>query len=556
MAAVHALVDGLAAENAHVDTRPLARFLSLTSSWAAPCQYCGSDGGLGVAVFDFVPTTFESIVALTVTDGVVATQRLRPVPHGEHGCCLIWEGDPFQRAYLELADELLELKLETPLFAKKSLLDWFAGLPVERQDAILDGVAPIAQQGSAMLPRSLGQHLSLAREFVVGARRLVISAAFQLQSNLFLAVDDPGEQDWALRVSPLGENDRVCDIGLVASAGSNHGRPAVYRTNLHLDLDAPGSCSLVRVTLAISDLATSHWIPVRGLETSLSRRRIKNLVDWERADEDFVRDFANASINVEADERCVSPAEIVLSPGASPVDAAIFICRYADDVFALRSTLIALRLTAGDDIMVRLISHRGPTSQEVLELRTLCQTVGLAVSLFVLGDGVPFSDALHTVSGEPRRRAIILADSGVVPLDRDWWHRLSGILAHDPGLLYYAVAEGQSGIEPSSLSYFSGTSPLLVAGPSIVAGVLHPAFELQTFEGVLHHALATAARAGRAERLEGGRLMPVRREQKHSSFGPARLDEAVIAAALGAQKRGIAVPRNNLVHLPPRAGAG
>jgi len=552
--ALHAIVEGLA-ESGGADTRLLARFLTLTCSWGAPCRYHGSGEGLSVGVFDLVPSSHEMMTALVVADGSVTIQRLVSIALDDNSCCLIWRGAPFERAYLQLNRELVELKLETR-GGTKPLPNWFAALAPEQQDAVLDGIGLIPIDGPQNSLLSFGRHLRLHRDFGGGAERTSVLSLFALGSRLCAVVEDGGGEDNAVQVSSLGHGDRVYDMRPPSRTGARPGR-AVFSTTAELDLDTAEGRPF-RLTIGRPDNGISHWLPVQAIANPFARRRIRNLIDWESADEDFVREFASASIGVEAAPREVRLSEIALSKGASLSDAALLICRYNSDLRGLRATLIAVRLSAGDEIEIRLVSHVRPSSQEILDLRALCQYLKFTVGLVIIDEEAPFGDALKAYSAERRSRVTILADSGIVPVDRDWWQRLSGLVYQDPTLLAYGQVEGEASIEPSALTYMSGSTPLIVAGPRLAPGLLDPAFDLHTFEGVVHHAVAMAGSNGKAERLDGLRLLTTGSAGKTTAVGAARLDDAMVAAALAAKSIGVAQGGGNLVRLaaPRSAGAG
>lgn len=549
-AAVHAVVDGLASEKVAVSTGLLARFLSMTCSWAVPCRYDGSHDGFCVGVFDFLPTAFAPLTVLAVTGGQVTTQRVLPVSHDDRGCCLVWEGDPFDRAYLDLNGELLELKLEKSWTVAPPLTRWFTTLALEQQDAILDALDTSGFEQVATVLHALGTHLPPTREFRVGGGSVLVSGVFGWGRELCLTLSDPGDRELSVSLSLPGQRDWACVAK--SSSSADAGAPMVLRANVATHVAEAAS---IRVTVGPPDLAASHWLPVQGLECASARRRIRTLIDWGHADEHLVRDVGNAMAVVKALPEASRSIGFALSTGQPSAVAALFLCRYGGDLVQLRSTLIALRLTAGDDVTVRLVCHERPGARDILDLRGLSQSLGLAVDLVVLTEGAPFSDALRGAAGDPRR-AIILADSGVVPLDRDWWSRLAGILGQEPALLCYGLPEGLVDNGRSALTYLAGPCPLLAVGPELAAGVLCPDFDLQTFEGVVHHALAKAGRLGIVENLGWLRLFAGPNGASPLAFGAARLDDAVIAAALGAEAPRAAKPKSNLLQLAPRAGAG
>jgi hypothetical protein len=243
------------------------------------------------------------------------------------------------------------------------------------------------------------------------------------------------------------------------------------------------------------------------------------------------------------------PAAVTLSAGAAPAGGPLMICHFGGDLEGLRATLLALRLTFGDEATVRLVRRGRLTSSETRDLHAICETFAIRVDLVAIDDQAPLSDALILRPGDRRHPAILYAESGIVPLDRDWWPRLAAAIDRDGEDLHVVQPPGQADRYRSSLAMVSGESPVVVAGPQVMEGILAPAVQLQTFEGFLHHGLAMAERAGRLTHLDTVRFERLGRVDPPSSwFGEARLDDALVRSLLDMEPVALAAGReDNLV---------
>ena len=546
---IFSVLDGLAARDGDVDTRPLARFLSLRSAWSAPCRFAGKDSGLCVGVFDFAAPRLAELNALAVARGMVATLRVRVLADGEHGCCVMWPGESVERLYLDLDGDLVELAFNPPRSAPDSVLAWFASLPPRQQDALCEGISgmPSDDELAALLVR-LGDQIPRARTLEAGQVSVAVLAVFAIGSRVYGLVDVP--------------NDRPVSLSWWTAPGDEHPfvvvstfRFADRPTRLILRSSAPHPNGMgdrpLRITAVGGGSRLSFWLPIQRLEDREARRHVCSLIDWERVDETLVRDFASA---IARDERqsAVSPHPMMSLMGGEPARTApLVICRYNGDLSGLRATLLSFRLTSGDDVAVRLVWRGRPSSAEVLTLRAAIECFRLRVELLVLDEHSPFSDALRLDPND--HRSVIVMESGVVALEPAWWRRLASLI--EPSRGFYAVVDGTAADTTSALGYLAGTSPMIVLGPQVASELLDHSPEFQTLEGVARHVLSAAESV---ERVEWLRLSTFGHSTaKTTGVGGARLDDAVIAALLSGPQLVANSGEDNLVHLgAARAGTG
>lgn len=553
-AVVHAIIEGLQLPGADpVDMRLLVRFLSLTASWALPCRVRAEGGGANAAVFEFDHGSPTPTTIVAATAGSLTLQRVIPVSHGGGRTCLLWQGDPFDRGFVEHEGNLLELKLHASPAVGSSLSSWFASLDPEQQDGIMEGFRIIVPDKDTAPVAALGRHLPAERTFRLGQRNVRLVAAVALGSDVCVALRDAGDAEVSLTIAPYPGSDRPVTSRIPAEACGASDGAMVCSRSVHIgSVLADGSP--LQVTLDIAGVAETHWLSVLGTENAAARRRIRTALDWQGADEGLVQDFASALAKVRPEPPGPPPNMIAVSSFDAAGDAAVFVCRYAGDMQSLRSTLIAFALTT-DGLAVRIVTARRLALHEILDLRDLCQSLRLPAALVSLDEGMPFSQALRSGGNASPPRVLVLADSGVAPLEPDWWHRVASLLGKDPTLLCYGFPEPHGVGDRSASSFLRGPRPVMIAGAQISEDVLPGRLEFQTFEGTIHHALGAAERAGCAEHLPWLRLMAGPRDRVDTPFGAIRLDEAVAEAALKHPPADAPERMSNLVQLAVRGAS-
>ncbi|MCB1498624.1 MAG: hypothetical protein KDK07_02355 [Bauldia sp.] len=521
-AVIRAIAAELSESREPVDAAPFARALSIMAAWCVPCRYYGEEGGTALAVFEFVPARSGHVSLLLVQDGALRVAKAAALHHDLDSVCLLWAGEAFDQAFVEVEGDFLELKLDPPRQARDVPLPrWFAGLEPRQRDDLLDGWISLGGGADANYPR-FARQMPTRRELTVGDIAVTLEGLYQLGERLILWVSAP--EAWSGRVSLAdgGEGKRsFAPLAMATTVSSDH----VYVVGCD-DADA---VPLGRLTLSQGDATVSCWLTVQDPSEPEARQALRARIVWDVADEALVGAFAAYATRAEADAT-TAPSVVVLSRTERGRRSPLVICHYDGDEVRLRASLLALRLSLGGDVAVRLVHGSRLASDVIMRLRSLSQSLGIEAELVMCGGGVPLSAAFALRGSDREHSAVIVMANGLVPLDAASWSKAIGRLPRTAALLYWQPAAPGSGPR-RAVDYLASGAPMIMASPKLAAMAFTPKAELHTFEGLIRFVLAEVAAGGISTMPTSLPAMYFSFDgSPSSSYGDVRLDDAVIDA--------------------------
>lgn len=529
--AIRAIVAAL--EEAEALAGALAQTLSAISAWVVPCRFSGVEGGISLSVLEFAPRVERELTVLALENGHISERSPRAVNLGSNSTSLLWRGDAPDRAYVERDGDLVELALTPPRETDGlSLAAWFAEQSPEQRDRLLDAWSELDDINDLPI---LGQ-IAASRSFAAGNARLAVDAAFAIgDSRILLLTRSAGlaGPDHMEATPPGGPPVRFVRMALAAQQGG----PETDATHFH-EARLPGGAGDVqalRLTVALAGVVQSGWIRVQPLSSYESYRKILARIAWESADQEFVDSFARAIASGTVPPLSTGPTPPLIRLSGARGRGALVVTAFPGDETALKATLLFVRLSLAE-ATVRLV-HRGRLSaSEQVALRSVCCDFEGHVELVMTDAPDPIGLGLGLRPEDHERPACIFVESGVVPVDVDWWVRIGRAIRHQPTAIHWCSQSMEDGAADAAGS-MGGGAPLLVAGPMVDPALLRPRLDVFSFAGFVRRTMIESDRKHSLRSL--GEIHLVRfagDANTGSGYGDLRLDDAVIASILAAER--------------------
>ena len=523
-AVVRAIAAALSDADEPIDATPFARALSIMAAWCVPCRYHAGGEGVSLAVFEFVPARYGRTTFLTARGGAVRIEEAEAVGHDADSVALLWRGEAFDRAFVEVDGDFLELRLDPPRRAAAVPLPaWIGGLEPAQLDGVLEAWSCLAAVNDDPDWAGLGQGLPLGRELQIGADRVAINGLYNLGDRLILSAIAPQELTFRINLPGSGNEVTLRRLELPGDTASRqlfHGEPG----------GSIAEHTAARLTVAAGDTATSCWLGLRSLRVPEARDGLRASVAWEVADEALVAAFARSLIDA-AVPTTAQPPLVVLSDGEPLRRAPLVICHFDGDEVRLRATLLALRLSLGRDLTIRLVHGSQLSTAAILSLRSLCRLFSARAELVCCGE-TPIGHGFGLREEDSEHSVVILMSSGVVPLDAASWSKAVGRLARSSGVVYWQPPSLPADAT-RAVDYLTAGAPAVMASVKTAAAAFTPQPDLLTFEGVIRRVLSRPAPGVRAaEPIDLPAMYFSVGGGAGTSYGDVRLDDAVIDAML------------------------
>ena len=532
---VHAIVDGVSEHGGGGDLSVFARALAGMSTWTLTADRHATHDGISLATFDFCPPDLRAISAIRIEGGALAFGELSPAYGDESGCCLLWEGAPFEQAFLELDGELIELRIDRPSAdGRLPLPAWFAEMKRERLDRILDAWLALAGDRDADGMDDFATLLPTSREAWLGEVRLRIAGAFSTGRTLVVSADVPVAATMEIELPDIRQPAVALEPAGIGITGGGATAPVLYRA----PIETGGSIGIraARLRITCEGASRSLWIALRPLTAPDARRAFHAMLDWDTAGDAIVADLAAAAIRSEAALAGAGHAIISLGAGAGDPAAPVVICPLTDGSLDARATLLAMRLSLGCEAVLRLICRERPAAPVLQELRSFALDIGGPVELVVCEPRRPIGPAMTPTGGEGHRAAVMLVGSGLFPRDADWWPKLCTVIKRNPRGVFWRSPTNRPDMA-TAVEYRLEGVPFVVLGPRAGFATLCPTMDVFSFEGFVRHILWRAEAENRAVALSAPRIVSFSRAARGDPrLGDVRLDDAIFDAARGSAR--------------------